>query len=272
MVFVNIKSSITNDVRTVNQSEFNQNQFSNQVTDDFVFEIDKFNLYWIDYQWQGVGGVRFGVFSPNGERITMHYFSNANLNLAPYMKRGSVPFRIEQFTTGLAPSSSEMFCSCAVVARQAPKLEYQGRKYVHASVGEIDIDNGLTPLFSLRPKILTNGVLNRATIIPDTFEINVDGSPVFLQAISNAGLTGANFVDFNESTLIDRDATGVAGGTVLEHLLFGTGFERRKLEETLDNTLQLVGDNIQPFVTFAATTVKAGSTAKLSYVVRWKEI
>jgi len=72
----------------------------------FLLDASKFNLFWIDYQWLGAGRVRFGVIAPDGARITVHTFHNANEFLTPYMKRGTLPFRIEQFNTTNTASSS----------------------------------------------------------------------------------------------------------------------------------------------------------------------
>jgi hypothetical protein len=63
---VNIRNSITGLTNTVIQDDFDE-------TLPYVLDFSKFNLYWMDYQWQGVvGRVRFGIYNPDGSRQLLH--------------------------------------------------------------------------------------------------------------------------------------------------------------------------------------------------------
>jgi hypothetical protein len=80
---VNIRNSITGLTNTVIQDDFDE-------TLPYVLDFSKFNLYWMDYQWQGVGRVRFGIYNPDGSRQLLHVIKNANSGPTPYMRRGTL--------------------------------------------------------------------------------------------------------------------------------------------------------------------------------------
>jgi hypothetical protein len=242
----------------------------------YILEFSKFNLYWLDFQWQGVGRVRFGIFNPDGSRQILYVFENANQNSLPYMKRGSLPFRIELFNKYTTSSSSELLMACLAVSRQGanPKLVTSGEPYFYTSTDEISVGYSThVPMLSARPNVYYNGIINRATLIPLSFEICSIGGPVRMDVIINGTMTGASFsYPTTSSVLLDNTATSLTGGILIESLFFQEGVTLREFEESIKNTLSLFPNLYQPTLTYAFKSLTPGITASVSGIIRWKEI
>jgi hypothetical protein len=67
----------------------------------------KGSVYFIDFQWLGVGRIRFGSFW-RGKKIVHHEIYNAGSVDYSYMRTGTLPARIEQVNYLLAGSVSEL--------------------------------------------------------------------------------------------------------------------------------------------------------------------
>jgi hypothetical protein len=130
----NVRSSTSGTpvVRSVSQTEFNGDRLLDDNIDAFVVNFSKSNLYWITYQWLGVGVASFGTISPDGVKTTLHTFKNANQFTVPYMQTGTLPVRWEMFNETETASSSEFKVVCVSVMKQSFEEEYtfhqDGRK------------------------------------------------------------------------------------------------------------------------------------------------
>jgi len=274
LVIRNSSSGTVTETR-VAPAEYNGETLNEPGISPFIIDNTKFNLFWIDYQWLGVGKVRFGVIAPDGTRIVAHTFENANAYITPYMKRGTLPFRLEQFNTTATASPSEMRLVCAAILRQSQIVTFPG-EYLTVNSNLVAVTGSdFTPIFSAKPALTHNGLVNRTTIIPTDFEVFVDGDPIRLDVIINSALTGATYsapLNPVSSTLVDLDATSYTGGSRINSLIFGSGVTHRELTEDLHNTLQLSADGVsQPIFTLAAKCLKPSGSANVSILVRWKE-
>lgn len=261
------------------RTEFNGSQLSvgDGSLDASLFELDfsKFNLYWIDYQWLGVGRVRFGTYAPNGKRITMHTFRNPNQNDFIYTKRGTLPLGLEIKNVGSTASSSEMKLGCVSVERQGGNLTFPGKYYTITS-NEVNVNSlGYSVLISGRPNLTHEGQINRTSIIPVSYQVYVDGDPVKIDLVMNSTLSGSTFAEtggLHSSTSIDKTATGYTGGTVVDSFMFGSGVNEKKLNEELTTSLTLGADGVtQPIFSLVAKTLKTSGSSKVVISVKWKE-
>ncbi len=272
---VNIKSSITNTVNKVVQSDFNGVKLNNSLIDEFVLDVSKFNLYWVSYQWHGVGVVKFGVYNRNGEKILLHTFKNPNTNIVPYIRRGSLPSRIEQFNTSLVASSSELKCSNIVVARENSEIKFNSREKVYTSPEYVTVKNTRTPLLSLRLPSTINGFKNRTLIMASGFEFMVSGHPIVVEFIVNGDLSGESFVlnplisNLNE---YDVSATGITNGYLRESSIYPVGFYSNVIEENVNSTVINDVDGNSTTITLCARSLSPGNDASVFFIVRWKEI
>ncbi len=277
---VNVRSSTSGSPvdRKVVQDDFNQDTLKNTNISQYIIQLDKMNLYWIDYQWLGVGKVRFGVIAPNGTRTVIHTFENANQFSVPYMQSGSLPIRWENFNTGATSGNSELRCVCAALMRQNKEIEYRGRVYTHNSVGGpfTVTDSAWVPVFSARPKTTFGGKPNRKVAMPTAFEVVVIGDPVRLDQFYNPTLTGADWNDnLDPRSAFEIDSnTGVtlSGGSRLNTVYFDTGVTHRIIPEFLPYGLSLSADGVtQPWFSLALKCAKPGGSSTVIFTLRWKE-
>jgi hypothetical protein len=259
----------------VNQSEFNGDSLDSLTTSEYLLSLDKYNLYWLDYQWLGVGRVRMGTFSPSGKRVTMHTFENPNSHILPYMNSGTLPLRWEQFNETTVASTSEMKLICTSVLKQVSDPELRGKQFTAMSEWVHITGSSFTPLLTVKPVTIFGGKPNRSTALIMDYEFEISGSAVMLDAIVNATLTGSTFnypTQSFSSTQIDTSSTSYTGGLQKARIILGPNTTRREVRESLDNTLLLLADGTPPSITFAAKTVNPSGSADMSLLIRWKEI
>jgi len=274
-----IRNSSTGSVvdEVVNQDDFNGDPLDDNNSSHYLLDVSKYNIYWIDYQWLGSGRVRFGTYSPSGEKIQVHTFYNSNNKTVPFMNNGSQPFRIEQLNTSTTSSSSELKMVCATILRQSPDSIFSGK--IYDAVAENKVISGNTnyvPLVTVKPPVTFNGKRNGITIMPLDFEIFVEGDSCKMDLIVGGTLTGATF-DHNVNpfscAIVDTAATSVTGGFRANTILLGSGMNSVVLKDSLDFAINMNADGTtQSTYTLAAKTNKPNGSAIIHIVSRWKEI
>lgn len=108
-----IKSSVTGSVveDVVNQDDWNQDPLSGSGSSGFTLDETKTQIFFIDFEWLGVGIVRTG-FIINGQYILAHQFNHANILTSVYMSTPNLPLRYSLENTGTGQASSlEHICS-----------------------------------------------------------------------------------------------------------------------------------------------------------------
>lgn len=95
----------------VAQSAWNGDQLDGSGNSGVTLDLTKSQIFWIDFEWLGVGTVRTGVVV-DGEFILCHTFNHANSLSGVYMSTPNLPIRyeIENDGTGAA-SELEAICS-----------------------------------------------------------------------------------------------------------------------------------------------------------------
>lgn len=88
----------------------------------FLLEKSKSQILAIDYQWLGIGRVRFS-FVINGMTIHVHSFNHANIVTEVYTRQPSLPFRWEIRNTGTTASNSTLMGICAAAYSEGSESE-----------------------------------------------------------------------------------------------------------------------------------------------------
>lgn len=274
---VNIRNSASGtptDTKVV-QTAMNGDSLDSANVSNYLLEFSKYNIYWLDYQWLGVGRVRFGTISPTGKRVTMHTFENPNQHTLPYMRKGALPLSLRQFNLDTASSTSEMRLICASILRQSHTVDFPGHYYSYTSPRTAISGSVFTPIMSSKPNTTHFGETNRVTLIPTDFEVVVEGDPVQVQVIANPALTGASYIhsgSTDSAFVIDTSATSYTGGSYKEALMLGSGVTHREIAEDLNNTLKLSADGVsQPVFSVMAKTINPAGNANVTVLFRWKE-
>lgn len=97
----------------VAQSEWNIDKMDGTGPSGLTLDLDTTNIFYIHFEWLGVGGVAFGLVIDNVIYYT-HFMSHANRLTAVYMSTPNLPVRCEIINDGTgAADSIEMIC-CSV--------------------------------------------------------------------------------------------------------------------------------------------------------------
>ena len=80
-------------------------------------DLTKAQIFYIDFQWLGVGRVRFGVVQ-NGVVIPVHQMLNTNNITSVYMRTPSLPVRYEIVNTGVTTTGTVLESICSSVASE----------------------------------------------------------------------------------------------------------------------------------------------------------
>lgn len=259
----------------VKQDIFNGEKLDDATLYTYVIDETTYQVYWLDFQWLGSGRVRFGSYAPDGSRITMHSLENINVGVVPYMKRGTLPIRVEIVNETNTSGNSSIGAVCLATARQSSNLVFNGPIFTqHSSGSTIPVSGSdWVPLMTFKPKTTYNGVTNRTQIIPMDFEWYVDGDALEMHAFANANLTGSTYSVTKGAWDIDIDATSFTGGVEKQTLLVPAGVTKREIrDDNFDFAQYLTAQGIAVPITVAVKCIKATGTANVSVLSRWKQV
>jgi hypothetical protein len=95
----------------VSQSNWNCDKLDGSGPSKVVVDWTKTQIFYIDFEWLGVGRVRFGVVV-DGKIYIVHELLNTNALTTVYMKTPNLPLRFQVITTSSSPASSiETICA-----------------------------------------------------------------------------------------------------------------------------------------------------------------
>lgn len=144
----------------VKQSNWNVNTLQ---TGDFIIDVTKTQLLYIDFQWLAVGRVRCG-FVHKGVTVICHVFDHTNLLNVIYMQTPNLPIRCEivnSVNTGI-PSSMEQICTTVVSEGGYAEA---GKAYSVANEMFRSLPSGSSlPVLAIRLKNTVNTLPNRSFV------------------------------------------------------------------------------------------------------------
>ncbi len=249
-----------------------------------LLDITNVNIYWIDFAWLGAGRVRFGIYSPSGERIVCHAFDNANSEPTPYMGTADLPIRVEQRNTGTSISPSRMKLTCASVLTEGQidddYLRIHSRYTSWVAPSPVTVGDTETLLVAVRAGALFNGKINRRKIIPKKYMYYVEGNPVEValrlmvpQIFSGPDWQPAHPAASGEYSIV---GTPLSPGDLLATTFLNTG---ASIIDALDDfnsrnsfMSRLADGSEGVFVVFTAKCLTAGQTAQVKLALDWVEL
>lgn len=95
------------------QSVWNIDKLDGTGSSGITLDFTKAQIFTIDYEWLGVGRVRFG-FVIDGKIYYCHQFLNANNTIAPYIFTPNLPVRAEIRQTGAGSGTMRMICQSVI--------------------------------------------------------------------------------------------------------------------------------------------------------------
>jgi hypothetical protein len=84
--------------KKVPQSQFNIDKIDGTGYSGYNLDLNRMQMFYIDYSWYGAGYVRWGLRATDGEVTYVHKKENNNVNLEAYMRSGNLPGRYETNT------------------------------------------------------------------------------------------------------------------------------------------------------------------------------
>jgi hypothetical protein len=193
------------------QADWNIDKLDGTGASGLTLDVSKHQLFVIEYGWQGVAAVKFGVYI-NGSIQFFHQYNSANVLTTAYMKTANLPIRLENTNTAATASATTMSVVCVAMKNFGNDTDSEGlsRTYVRPTVKTISAMPTFTPVISVRlnPTNIASVVeILKAPIYGQTAD------DIVWKLILNPTLTGATFADSIGYVQIDSAATAMVVNT-----------------------------------------------------------
>jgi len=184
----------------------------------FNIDITKTQLFFIDFQWLGVGRIRMG-FSHNGNYIVAHEMNGTNNLATVYMSTPDLPVRCEILNTGTT-AGAYFDQICSTVISEGGYVE-AGQDWAITSPSLRNVTAGSTmPVLAIRLKSTFNGYSNRMFARVNRVSVFSNGENIkwsLVRAHNQAALTGSTWISANAaSSGVEYNATATAISTYEE--------------------------------------------------------
>ena len=165
-----VKTEGTANTLTIPQSSWNVDRLDGTGSSGLTIDFTKGQIFAIDYEWLGLGRVRFGFYL-QGKLYYVHYVNNFNSLTVPYITSPNQPIRYEIRQTGAGSGTMKQICS-TVVEEGAP--EEIGYSVTAATSGTITVQNNvMTPVLAVR---LAPGFSNLSLFLKEFSLFNTDNT------------------------------------------------------------------------------------------------
>jgi hypothetical protein len=84
--------------KKIPQSQWNLDKADGTGFTGYDLDLNRMQMFYIDYSWYGAGAIRWGFRATDGEITYVHKEINNNVNLEAYMRSGNLPARYETNT------------------------------------------------------------------------------------------------------------------------------------------------------------------------------
>jgi len=213
----NLRSSVSGSpvVNSVTQTAWNIDKMNGTGPSGYTLNMSNVQLFFIDFQWLGVGRVRCG-FSLNGIYIDCHEFYCANYQSTVYMTSGSLPIRSEIRNIGPCTGTTLNKCCSTVIGEGG--YNDVGIDYSFSSDLATTSGTGANsiPVLCIRMAPTFGGYSNHVYAKLINISIlatnnNLNYSIIKLNSASN--ITGGTWVnvDTNSAVQYNQSATGLTG-------------------------------------------------------------
>lgn len=239
-----IRSKATGSVvdTPVTQANWNIDKMDGTGASGINIDTTKGQIFFIDFEWLGVGRVRFGFFI-NGIPYYVHHVNHANISSTVYMSTPNLPLRYEITNSGTGGAANLTHICTTVIAEGGIQQNGVVRSIDRVVTGFSTANNqNIFPLISLRLKSTHLG----ATIIPIKFSVFTSTTASFRWMLllnpTVGGVDAASWTDVTNSALqYDVSRTNVntlSGGTQIDSG-YATSSESKAISENLPTSLRL---------------------------------
>ena len=280
----------------INQANWNMDKLDGTGASGVTLDWTKAQHFVVEYQWLGVGTIRYGFETGQNQVVWCHQMVSVNALSQSWSRTGTLPVRAEIYSTGDLATAGKLTLVNCVVIHEGDVGDLRGWKCFGGNSGATPKVGGLVastwyPVMGIRA-VATNDLTRRARILPTsvTFSVaTVATGPTVLQvglmmlASPNTGATYA-VTTGGSAAVIDIAATPA---TAITGTLIWTGhipnvvgcytFDLKTLNDNM-NVIGTVASGAQAITGAGNLTLVAGgvqtSTVGAGIVasLNWKEL
>ena len=197
--------------QTIPQSAWNVDKMDGTGPSGLTLNFNTSQLFSIDFEWLGVGRVRFG-FYVDGRLYYVHHDNHLDdLLTAPYMTFSNQPVRYEIRQTGTGSGLLRHICSTVLIEGSTENV---GRQIAVDDGGITVQSNVFTPLLALQ---LNPSYRNAVVILKEAQVLNASnpGNSIQYAVFLNPLITGGSlsFVPVNNSFMLTASANATLSVT-----------------------------------------------------------
>lgn len=273
---VTVRSSVTGAVveTDVPQAAWNIDKLDGTGPSGITIDWTQAQIFVIDFQWLGVGRVRFGL-DINGDIVYVHEVLNANNITTVYMSQPHLYLGYEvKNVAGTNPGTLLQICSAAF-----SEGGYENRGYlrsISSGTTPVTVQAGvLTPVLSIRPSALFNGKTNKGKMTVVDMDIMPTGAvPVHWEIIEDGVLTAPTWTPRDPAISIaeyDVAATAITGGRAIHEGYSPSNKNKGAVfsEQMIDYIMSIHANGHVDTITIAAMGI--GGTAPCYAQLSWRE-
>lgn len=205
------------------QSDWNIDKLNGLGPSGITLDWNDTNIYIINFQWLGVGGVGYGLFIDGAIRL-VHKIENANHDLTKvYMRMASLPVRYENRNTGTAANSTTIKAICSAVISEGGSFA-SGVQCCTSNKTTTRTINSRTPILAIRLANTYGGLENRISAYIKNDDMYAETNAVYYevaQVTDPTTVTGTFTAIANSACEQSVNISVISGGT---ERIFKNGF------------------------------------------------
>lgn len=194
------------------QSSWNLDKMDGTGPSKITLDFTKTQIFMMDFEWLGVGRVRFG-FNIGGVTYYVHELYAANNLTTVFMSTPNLPLRYQIINDGTGIASS-INCICSAVISEGGREEVATNGYISTSNISITATKNVTN--AILATRLKTGYLGATIDILDLSLLTVSNDNYQWQLYMNpSGINGLTYSGLNNSSLeyaVAPNGTAISGG------------------------------------------------------------
>jgi hypothetical protein len=200
----------------VSQSAWNLDTFDGNGASGKTLNTAFAQIYVIDYEWLGVGRVRFGCVQ-NGEITYVHQLGHLNELTQPYISNPNLPIRYSITNHGSATTAS-LRQICSTVASEGGTAPYVSRTIDNNSTGLSIGNNEYVAVIAIRPRDIIEGNYHSgrvATVTPGSIGVfSISNTNFYWSLLLNPDMGGSLTYQSDRTGSLVEYSLGAATNTI----------------------------------------------------------
>lgn len=174
------------------QSNWNLDIFNGTGPSGKTIDTTKAQIYFMDFEWLGVGRVRYGIYQA-GIPTYVHQITNVNALNSVYMSSPNLPIRYEVINSGSAQQNMQQICS-TVISEGGFDPIGQYRSVGHGFLNNASSVVTANTWFGITAIRLKSGSLSNSATVQQISALNTAGNNNWGYGLFLNPTTGSNFL------------------------------------------------------------------------------